>query len=184
MGIWDNFKAERRVSWDDIAQTIHNSVSMEDAVGMYVPQYQPRHHRIPCPIHNGRDYNLSYTDHGYKCFVCGASGDVIGFVKEVCELATRPDAMKRISTDFNLGIDFGADFTPELSAKVNEAKRKAQERNERIKAWNDKYNAIMDAWCLLDNESRVETDPYELARIRESMTQLEYDLDSMPQEPR
>lgn len=169
---------------DDIAQTIYDTVSMDDAVAAYAPQYQPRHHRIPCPIHNGRDYNLSYTTHGFKCFVCGASGDVIGFVKEVLGYPTRPDAMKRISADFSLGLDLGADISPEISAKVNEARARAQKRSNEIKAWSNKYDALMDEWCALDRIIRLTDDPVKQAKAMERIVEVQYELDSMPPEPR
>lgn len=184
MGTWDNFKAERRVSMDDIAQTIHDSVSMEDVLGAYCPGIPRKHHRCPCPIHNGRDYNFSYTEHGYKCFVCGASGDVVGFVKEVLGYRTRPDAMKRISADFNLGLDLGADITPEISAKVQEARARAQKRSEEIKAWSNNYDALMDEWCTLDRLIRLTDDPVKQAKAMERIVEVQYELDSMPPEPR
>ena len=178
------YQREKKIDWDDIAQLIHDSVSMDDCVRTYLPGVTPHHHRIPCPIHNGRDDNFSYTRYGYKCFVCGASGDVISFVKAVQGYATRTDAMRRISTDFNLGVDFGADFSPVISTKVQAIREKNAKRQAEIDAWEKQYNALTEAWCLLDNESRVETDPWELARIRESMVRIEYDLSSMPEKPR
>lgn len=184
MGTWDSFRPERKADWEDIAQAIHDTVTMEEAVKVYAPGHPPRHNRIPCPFHNGKDYNLSFTPHGYKCFVCGASGDVIGFVKDICECSTRSDAMRRINGDFGLNLPIDGEIDYSFSAEARKRREAAEKRQKEIEAWELRYNALMDAWCKLDNESRVETDPYELARIRESMTQLEYDLDSMPEKPR
>lgn len=181
--VW-NYQREKKLDWDDIAQFIRCYVTIEDAVRMYLPGATPRHHRIPCPIHNGKDYNLSYSDHGYKCFVCGESGDVISFVKAVLGYATRVDAIKRINADFHLNLDFGADSTPQISAEVQRLREENHKKQAAREAWETQYNALMDAWCKLDNESRVETDPWELARIKESMVRVEYDLDSMPPKPR
>lgn len=184
MGTFDDYRPERRASLEDIAQAIHDTVTMDEAVAMYAPDPPPRHHRIPCPIHNGKDYNFSYTPHGYKCFVCGASGDVIGFVKEVCELATRPDAMRKINADFNLNLPIDGTISATQSAKLALRRAEAKRRQEARGAWEARYTALLDAWCKLDNESRVVTDPWELAQIKESMAMVEYDLDSMPPEPR
>lgn len=184
MGIWDDFQPERKVEWEDIAQAIHDTVAMDEVVRFYVPGVTPRHSRIPCPFHNGKDYNLSYTPHGYRCFVCGASGDVVGFVKDACELATRSDAMKRINQDFHLNLPIDANVDVHISAEIQKRMAEADRKRQEIEAWESRYNALMDAWCKLDNESRVETDPYELARIREGMVRLEYDLDSMPEKPK
>lgn len=184
MGIWDDFQPERKVEWEDIAQAIHDTVTMDEVVRIYIPSATPRRHRIPCPFHNGKDYNLSYTPHGYRCFVCGASGDVIGFVKDACELATRSDAMKRINQDFHLNLPIDANVDVHISAEIQRRRAEAERKREEIEAWESRYNALMDAWCKLDNESRVETDPYKLARIHESMNRLEYELDSMPEKPK
>ena len=184
MGTFDSFRPERRASIADIAQTIHDTVTMDEVLSIYCPASPRRNHRMPCPLHNGKDFNFSYTRHGYKCFVCGASGDVISFVKEFCETATRLDAIKRLNADLGLNLPIDCEVDEIQSANLALRRAEAQKREEAEKAWDAKYNALMDAWCKLDNESRVETDPYELARIREAMTQLEYDLDSMPQKPR
>ena len=81
------YHPERRVSWEDVAETIRETVTMDDVLSVYAPSTPRKGRRCPCPIHNGKDYNFSYTDKGYKCFVCNSSGDVITFIKEVCELA-------------------------------------------------------------------------------------------------
>ena len=127
VGIWDDFQPERKVEWSDIAQAIHETVTMDEVVRAYVPSATPRHHRIPCPFHNGKDYNLSYTPHGYRCFVCGASGDVVGFVKDACELATRSDAMKRINQDFHLNLPIGANMDVHISAEMQKRRAEAEQ---------------------------------------------------------
>lgn len=184
MGTFDSFKCERRASIEDIAQAIHDSVTMDEVLDSYCPSIPRRHHRMPCPLHNGRDYNFSYTPRGYRCFVCGASGDAIGFVKDMLGLSTRLDAMKRINADFRLNLPLDCTIDDVQSANLALRRAEAEKKRQAEQAWEDKYNALMDAWCKLDNESRVETDPYELARIHEAMTQLEYDLESMPEKPR
>lgn len=183
MGTFDSFRPERRASIEDIAQAIHDSVTMDEILDTYCPSVPRRHHRMPCPLHNGKDFNFSYTNTGYKCWVCGAGGDVISFVKEFCETATRLDAMKRINADLGLNLPLDGTISASQSAEMALRRAEAEKKRKAEQAWEDKYNALMDAWCKLDNESRVETDPYELARIRESMTQIEYDLDSMPKKP-
>ena len=53
------YKREQRASVEDIAQAIRDSVTMSEIVKVYAPSTPPRHNRIPCPFHNGKDYNLS-----------------------------------------------------------------------------------------------------------------------------
>ena len=154
MGTWDSFRAERTPEWQDIAQAIRDSVTMEDAVRMYVPGTVPRHHRIPCPFHNGKDYNFSYNTHGYKCFVCGASGDVIGFVKDICECSTRSDAMKRINLDFDLRLPVDGNVDITFSAEARKRREEAERRQREHDEWERRYHEALDRWTELDRIAR------------------------------
>lgn len=144
------YKRERKMEWRDVALAIHDSVSPEQALRFYRPDLDIRHNRCPCPIHNGKDYNFSLTDSGYKCFVCGASGDVIALVKEICELSTRADAMKKINQDFNLRLPLGGEISAtqsaELARKREEAERKRREKAE----WEERYQNTLNEWIELD----------------------------------
>ena len=150
VGIWDDFQPERKAELEDIAQATHDSVTMDEVLSFYSPSTPRRHHRCPCPIHNGKDFNFSYTEHGYKCFVCGASGDVIGFVKEVCELATRSDAMKRIDADFHLNLPINGTLSAIQSANLALKRKEAERLREAEQAWEDEYHRLTDEWTRLD----------------------------------
>ena len=151
---WQNaYRPQRQANWDDIAQTIRDTVTMEDALAMYSPETPIRNHRCPCPIHHGRDYNFSFLTHRYTCFVCGSSGDVVTFVKEVCELSTRVDALKRINADFRLNL-IDCDISAETQAQIARIRAAAQEREARRKAWEDEYHRLWDEWIRLDKARR------------------------------
>ena len=184
---WEKiYRPERRtrMPWSDIATAIKSSVSMDDVLSVYAPATPKRGHRCPCPIHNGKDYNFSYTQNGYNCFVCGASGDVIAFVKEVCELATRADAMRRICEDFHLGY-FDAVQAPEISEKVKKARAEADRRKAERDAWWGRYHELMDLFVkyqrTLDHGNPESKEYAEAAR---NIATIEYQLDSLPPEPR
>lgn len=155
MGMWDDFRPERKASWEDIAESIHASVTMDDVLSLYSPSTPRRHHRCPCPIHNGKDYNFSYTERGYKCFVCGASGDVIGFVKEVCELSTRSDAMKRMDADFHLNLPINCTLSAIQSANLALKRKEAEEKRKAEQGWEDEYHRLSDEWVRLDTIKRT-----------------------------
>lgn len=61
-----------------------------------------RGRRIPCPLHNGKDNNFSYTDQYFKCFVCGESGDVISFVQKYKGIPFK-EAMLEINDFLHIG---------------------------------------------------------------------------------
>lgn len=150
MGTWDSFRAERRASWEDIAEAIHAAVTMEDVISFYFPSLPRRHHRCPCPIHSGKDLNFSYTRSGYKCFVCGASGDVITFVKEVCELPTRADAMRKINADFRLDLPIDGSVSVQFSAEAAKRRAEAERKQKERDAWEARYASLMDEYARLD----------------------------------
>ena len=60
---------------------------------------------ISCPFHSERTASLSAYHNGerWKCFGCGAGGDVISFVMQLYGL-TFYQAVRQIDRDFSLGI--------------------------------------------------------------------------------
>lgn len=181
------YRPERKADWNDIAQIIHDSVSVEDVLRAYCSHLPIKHNRCPCPIHRGKDLNFSFTRTGYKCFVCGASGDVVALVKDIRECATRADAMRVINRDFNLNlpIDSPADISPELRARVNRAREEAERKEAAHKAWQEKYESLWDAWIECDKTKR-EADPMseEYADAAKRIDYLAYLIDCLPEEPR
>ena len=172
------YSPERKVDWADIAETIHDTVTMEDVIRAYAPNLRVRNHRCPCPFHNGKDYNFSFTRSGYKCFVCGASGDVISFVKGMRDIPTRVDAMKRINADLRLNLPIDANINAELSADLAR-KRAERERQEKAEQeWQDKRNALLDEWIRLDQIKRT-ADPFsdEYADAVKRIDKISYQLD-------
>lgn len=147
--VW-NYKREERATAEDVAQTIHDSVTISDALSLYRPDLPQKHHRCPCPIHNGKDPNFSFSEHFYKCFVCNESGDVISLVKEICELSTRGEAMSKICDDFRLPVDFHAVMTHEDRTKVNKLREEAERKRAEREAWEKHYHEVLDEYIELD----------------------------------
>ena len=179
------FRPERRVELSDIAQIIRETVTMDDVLAAYAPHLPTRRNRCPCPFHNGKDFNFSYTRYGYNCFVCGASGDVIGFVKGICELPTRSDAMKRINADLRLNLPIGATENAENSADLARKRAEREKKEAEAKAWWENYHRLMDAWVEMDRAKRT-ADPSseEYADAVKSIDYVAYQLDNLPSEPR
>ena len=108
---------EQRATWADIAESIRYSVSMAEVLRVYSPETPIRGKRCPCPLHNGKDYNMSFTATNFHCFVCGESGDVIEFVTKILNLPSRADAMKRMNGDLKLGLPIGELVNAEQAGK-------------------------------------------------------------------
>ena len=184
MGIMSDFREERKADWSDIADAIHDSVTMENVIAMYFPQLPTRNHRCPCPFHNGKDYNFSFTKRGYKCFVCGASGDVITFVKEACELSTMADAMKRINADFRLGLPIDGTLSAIQSATLALRRAEAEKKKAAEEDWWNTYHALMDEWIRLDSIRRNgDPDSDEYAYAVNNIDRISYEIDCLKAEP-
>jgi len=136
-----------------IAESIKDRVSMRDAIALYAPHPAPRFNRIPCPIHNGQNYNLSFTGKLFHCFVCGVGGDVIHFVQHIFGLAFR-DAIEKLNADFGLAL-------PTTRPPTLRERREAERRREQAeKEWAAKeiadaiykarYRYLWDEYARLD----------------------------------
>lgn len=179
------YKRERKADWEDIAQAIHDTVTMGEIVKVYAPSPPPRHNRIPCPFHNGKDYNLSFMPHGYKCFVCGATGDAIAFVKDLLGLSTRADAMRRINQDLGLRLPLDGNVDDGFNETAINRRKEAQERERIRKEWWTQYHALTDEWIECE-KTRKSAEIYSAnwTKAVKRMEYLSYILDGLPPEPR
>lgn len=143
--------------WDEInkrsnavpaAEIIKARVTMPDAIRMYAPNPAPRFNRIPCPIHGGKDYNLSYQRDRYKCYVCGSGGDSIDFVRALFGL-NYAEAVKKINADFNLELDFERPSEATQAAFQAALACREEQENRRREALQD-FHRWRDAWITLD----------------------------------
>jgi CHC2 zinc finger len=56
--------------------------------------FQPRGHRMPCPIHGGKNpTSFSYTDDSFYCFSCGAKGGLLDLTETLLG-KNRQDALR------------------------------------------------------------------------------------------
>lgn len=132
---------------------IITAVTPRDAIRMYCPELQERHHRIPCPFHHGHDDNFEIYEDGWHCFVCDMGGSTIDFVRYLFNISYK-EAMEKINDDFNLGLEFGRHNTLAQQRAFREKyeafveARIAEER--RAEAVNEEYWNLNQAWILAD----------------------------------
>lgn len=69
---------------DDVVERVREHADIVRVIGEYVKLKRVgTSYRGPCPFHHGKDPNFSIsTRGGYKCFVCGESGDVFTFIQK------------------------------------------------------------------------------------------------------
>ena len=121
---------------NSIAERIKESISMDSALERYGFPVS-KNKRIPCPLHNGHDDNFAYTDHYFKCFVCGCSGDVISFVMQLFGISFS-QALLRINLDFGLGF---SNKKPDRRETIRLSAEKAEKEMEKQR--RDQYLAIL-----------------------------------------
>ncbi|MDR0986879.1 MAG: hypothetical protein LBL98_04190 [Ruminococcus sp.] len=108
-------------------EIVRESVSAEAAAIHY--GIEIKRHRARCPFHNGEDFNLSFKGNGFNCFVCGEKGDSIKFTQSLFGLAKPLDALKRLNSDFRLGLDVEGGLGDSWSPTLSDIRRKSAERD-------------------------------------------------------
>ena len=139
------------------AEQIKSLVTMQQAIALYAPNPAPRGHRIPCPIHNGDNYNLAFTDKLYHCHKCGEGGDVIRFVQHVLNINFMC-AVRKINEDF--GLNLPLDRKPTLREQREAEIRQREILVEKAKteaakqAYDALYGSLWDEYARLDKQRR------------------------------
>ena len=136
-----------------VAAVIKDRLTMQDIVGYYFPDPPPRFKRIPCPLHGGANFNFSFSDKFFKCFVCGASGDIISLVMQFFHLDF-VKAVEKIDRDFHLGLTDTAADAAAIDRAAERAKALREERERRRTEAEERYAAALDRWVALDRAMR------------------------------
>lgn len=105
----------------DAINIIKDRVSIYDILGCYNLSTN-RSGFVACPFHAEKTASMKIyaKTNTYKCFGCGAFGDVIDFVAKM-ENATVRDAMEILATRFGLDIFISESTSPEVIKKAQEA---------------------------------------------------------------
>ena len=102
---------------------IKGSVDILDAAGRYGLEVN-RHKKALCPFHNDNNPSLSFKWQRFKCFACGAGGDVIDLVSYLAN--TTP-----LETVRELGLTYGLRIDPDKPAPTNEVMGRTRQQAEK-----------------------------------------------------
>lgn len=122
----------------DASAQIKQALTMQEVAERY--GFTPnRNGYIQCPFHNEKTASLKIYpgERGWHCFGCGAGGSVIDFVMRLFDI-TFPQAIVRLSADFNLGLSNDT-TTPQERSELIEARRREAEKKAEIAA---QYRAV------------------------------------------
>ena len=86
-----------------LAELIKNQIDLQSVMECYGMQFD-RIGKALCPFHSDNHPSLSIKNERYKCWACGASGDVFDFVQNLYGDSFQ-EAIERINKDFGLEID-------------------------------------------------------------------------------
>ena len=110
-----------------------------------------RANQFICPFHNDHKPSASIKNDYFKCFVCGAGGDLITFTAKLHGLSNI-NACKKLDQDFNLGL-FNIQMTQadRLKADREKVKREAELKRQREEEELIRHigNVLADYHCYL-----------------------------------
>lgn len=132
-----------------------------------------------CPFHKEKTASFHLYSQKYRCFGCGASGDVVDLVVKL--LGVGPlEAVKRLNADMGLGVDLDG---PVDVAAVHRARTERREA-ERFRKWREAaIKALTGRFYVLYRVSVLETPKAageaaeEYVRAVKELPWLEYYLD-------
>ena len=87
-----------RIPEEEIAE-VRRRADIADIIGRYIPVFkQGREYKAVCPFHDDHDPSLRINEdlQIFKCFSCGAGGNVFGFVQKF-ENVSYPEAVEKVA---------------------------------------------------------------------------------------
>jgi len=137
---WGNRQPLNNYAMADIKEQIESELTTRQVMEHYGVHFNRRGFAL-CPFHAEKTPSLSIKNNYYKCFGCGASGDLFTFVMESFGIGFT-EAIEKLCSDFSIGP---------VTAATNRAKRAEQIQVDR-EAHNDfrqLYLTRVDAFRFL-----------------------------------
>lgn len=142
------------------SEEIKEQVSMRDVLSMY-GIHANGSGMCSCPWHKDRKPSMKIFRDGFKCFSCGANGDIFRFVQEM-ENCSFKQAFIRLGGTYEDKTDVQHILIRKKFERTKERKEKfslteEQLRNEVLKTMRDlkaiaKFSApFSDLWCWSNN---------------------------------
>ena len=134
-------------------QTIKDRLTMREVLEHYG---YSANRRMPCPLHNGKDKNFEVKEKYWRCYSHCGSGDVISSVHQLFGLSS-PHTLKKIDTDFNLGLfeHISNRKSLDIARQSYKRKKERERRKQEIEAVKNKYWDVFDEWVRLDKNKTL-----------------------------
>ncbi len=98
---WGNGPAANNNAMADIKEQIESELTTRQVMEYYGIHFNRRGFAL-CPFHTEKTASLSIKNNRYKCFGCGASGDMFSFVMELFGIGFT-ESIKTLCGDFSIG---------------------------------------------------------------------------------
>lgn len=129
-------------------EDIKARLTLSTAISPYTPlkKYATDKWKGLCPFHQEKTPSFYVHDDlkFYKCFGCGASGDIIGFVQQI-EGISHADAVKRLKAEAGIEDHF---MTVSQKREMEIAMKKRKDLMKSFRAWKNK---IVDDLIIYTN---------------------------------
>ena len=137
----------------DAVQTIKDRLIMHDVLLRY--GYEPKR-RMKCPLHNGDGLNFEIKEKSWRCYSHCGSGDLISFVQKLFGLSF-PDTLKKIDTDFNLGLfeHISNRKSLDIARQSYKRKKERERQKQQVEDVKNRYWDIFDEWVRLDRNKTL-----------------------------
>ena len=137
----------------DKVEIIKVRLTMDDVLRQY--GYTPKI-RMPCPLHSGGDKNFEIKGKYWRCYSHCGNGDAISFVQKLFGLSF-PDALKKIDTDFNLGLfeHISNRKSLDIARQSYQRKKERERQKQEIEAVKNNYWDIFGEWVRLDRNKTL-----------------------------
>lgn len=134
------------MSVDKVA-IIKDRLTMDEVLRQY--GYTPKK-RMPCPLHSGVDKNFEIKGKYWRCYSHCGNGDTISFVQKLFGLSF-PDTLKKIDTDFNLGLfeNISNRKRLDISRRSYQRKKEQERQKQEIEDVKNRYWDIFGEWVRL-----------------------------------
>lgn len=145
-------------------QRIKDSIPIKECMERYGVKFNS-HEKCCCPFHKEKTPSLSLKEDKFKCFGCGAGGDIFDFMMMYFHIGLY-DAQKKLDNDFGLGL-LDTELTPHQKRIMREEMRRRKsaqliekaERGRKQKDYLDKCDKYREAANYIKNYKPIGEHP-------------------------
>ena len=136
------------------------------------------HGRALCPFHPDKHPSMTFKGGRYRCWACGASGDAVDLVRELCS-CTYMEALQRLNQDFALNLPLGGGKPTKEQQEAARERQRVKGLHQQVEAWRaDTLTQIDRAIRVANTADWAAPTQQQLEAIRQR-ERLEYWADTL-----